>query len=509
VEPLQQEAARPPRESFRERLLSSLAWSAAGVPFAALFPWLASIVLYRTLGAAEFATYVVLRSVADSALLYTDLGLSSVVQRFLPELRDWSEERRFLAVVAAVKGALLSSLAVLLILWPKPLLAASGLEDRPTAAVIVVFALVAERNVQLIAQAVMTADLRLRTLTVFLILFGFLTYSMVALAAVLSGDATVALAALACGELVQNGVLITVALRRPHKAPAPNATPVVAQRTVHYLCSALILKLSRYVQGPAFAALVLSAVASRAEVAAFAVMFTVVSGGLGLLATPLTRMSTSLLATAFAASAERGRATVMALTKLSLLLTVPAAVGLSAVGSVVVKTLYGAASNPSVAVISILAAMSVLGALGSVTTTSVQNVEAFRWLNLSSLAAFVLGGAAVFALGNAFGMIGVALGLLLGAGVANGCAAVLQFVEAGVRFPLGFALRLAVASAPLGLLAGVGTTLTDAPADVVLVSGSLLLSYTLFRLLGGIGASERSLLAATPHPAGRLISRVL
>jgi O-antigen/teichoic acid export membrane protein len=509
VEPLQQQAAPPSGEAFRERLLSSLAWSAAAVPFAALFPWLASIVLYRTLGAAEFATYVVLRSVADSALLYTDLGLSAVVQRFLPELRDWSEERRFLTMVAAVKGALLASLAVLLIVWPEPLLAASGLEHRPTAAVIVVFALVAERNIQLIAQAVMTADLRLRTLTVFLILFGFLTYSAVALAAVLSGDATVALAALAGGEILQNGVLIGVALRRPKKAPAPNAAPVGGRRTARYLGSALILKLSRYVQGPAFAALVLTAVASRANVADFAVMFTVVSGGLGLLATPLTRMSTSLLATAYSASEERGRATVMALTKLSLLLTVPAAVALSAVGSVVIEKLYGAGSNPSVAVISSLAAMSVLGALGSVTTTSVQNVEAFRWLNISSLAAFLLGGAAVFGLGNAFGMIGVALGLLVGAGVANGWAAVLQFVEAGVRFPLRFALRLALASAPLGLLAGVGSKASDIPADVVLVIGSLLLSYALFRLLGGIGATERSLLAATPHSAGRLISRVV
>jgi O-antigen/teichoic acid export membrane protein len=509
VEPPQQEDVPPAGATFRERLISSLAWSAAAVPFAALFPWLASIVLYRTLGAAGFATYVVLRSVADSALLYTDLGLSTVVQRFLPELRDWSEERRFLTAVVAAKGALIGSLAVLLLIWPEPLLAASGLEDRSTAAVIIVLVLVAERNVQLLAQAVMTADLRLRTLTIFLTFSGFLTQSTVALAAVLSGDATVALATLAAGELVQNAVLIGVALRRPHTALVPNAAPVVGRRAAHYLASALLLKLGRYVQGPAFAALVLSAIASQEEVAAFAVMFTFVSGGLGLLATPLTRMSTSVVATAFASSVERGRATVMALTKLSLLLTVPAAVGVCAVGGVVIETLYGAEAEPSSAVISVLAAMSVLSAVGSVATVSVQNVEAFRRLNFGSLAAFVLGGAAVLVLGDAFGMIGVAVGLLVGASMASGWATVLLLLDAGVRFPLGFALRLAVASAPLGLLAGVGSTVTFAPADVFLVSGSLLLSYTLFRVLGGIGAKERSLLAATPHPAGRLISRVV
>jgi O-antigen/teichoic acid export membrane protein len=509
VEPLQQDDARSAGAAFRERLVSSLAWSAAAVPFAALFPWLASIVLYRTLGTAGFATYVVLRSAVDSALLFSDLGLSTVVQRFLPELRNWSEERRLLTAVIAVKGALLGSLTVLLLVWPEPLLAASGLDDSSTAAVIIVLVLVAERNVWLLAQAVMTADLRLRALSLLLIVFGFVTQSMVALAAVISGDATVALGALACGELLQTTVLMGVALRRPEKAPTPNVKPVVARRAAHYLGSALILKLGRYVQGPAFTALVLSAVAGQEEVAAFAVMFTVVVGGLGLLATPLTGMSTSVVATAFASSADRGRATIMALTKLSLLLTVPAAVGMSAVGALLIDVLYGAESDPSVAVISVLAAVSVLSTVGSVATVSVQNVEAFRRLNLGSLATFVVGGGAVLVLGNAFGMIGVALGLLVGAGLASGWATVLLFLEAGVPFPLGFALRLAVASAPLGLLAGVGLAVTDLPADVVLISGSLLLSYTLFRLLGGIGATERSLLAATPHRAGRLISRVV
>jgi hypothetical protein len=179
------------------------------------------------------------------------------------------------------------------------------------------------------------------------------------------------------------------------------------------------------------------------------------------------------------------------------------------VGALIIEMLYGAESDPSVAVIGVLAAVSVLSTVASVATVSVQNVEAFRRLNLSSLATFVLGGGAVLVLGDAFGMIGVALGLLVGAGLASGWATLLLFREAGVRFPLGFALRLAVASAPLGLLAGVSLSVTDPPVDVLLIGGSLVLSYTLFRLLGGIGATERSLLAATPHRAGRLISRVV
>lgn len=491
---------------FGDRLVSSVAWSAAALPFAAAFPWIASIVLFRTLGPVAFGTYVLLRTVGDTALLYTDLGLSSALQRLIPELRDANEERRLLSKVAAIKAALVALFGVLVFAAPG-VLSVIGLEDLSPTLSAAVFVLVAERNASLFAQGKLTADLRLRTLSLLSIPTGALIAAVTAGVAVATHDVAAVLWAFVGAECLQTAIYMAAGRPATPDGPREGRAGFSTARLRAYIVSSLGVKASRYVVGPAYAALVLGAFESRADVASFAVAFAVVSGGLGLLLTPVTRMSTAIVASAFASSRSQGRAAVDMLLRMTLIVAVPFTAGAVGIGDLVVEGIYGADAESSALLLGLLAFATAVASVTSVSTIALQNADEFTVVNALSLVTFVIGLVAVATLGSLSGLGGVAGGLALTSLVAGAGTMSLLARRGSVALPAGFLLRMGAASAPLAVIAA-GHEL-PAPGRVSLALAAAVLCYVLFRLSGGIGEQARALITSSPHPVARLIARAV
>jgi O-antigen/teichoic acid export membrane protein len=489
--------------SFAQVLTGSLAWSGAAVPFAALFPWLTSIVLYRALGAAGFGTYVLLRTVADTGLLLTDLGLGSTIQRFVPEL-DRAGEARFLKLIAAAKALLVGVFGLVLLLVPS-ILDPIGLGGVPHGTLIALFALVCERNIALLGQAQLTAHLRMRTLSLISVGGGFAVACATIATAVLTKNVNDTLVAFVAAESVQSLGFMAAARLGARKRRRASSKTLDHQTVGAYIASTLVFKFARWAQGPALAAFLLGSTADKQAVALFAVMFTFTSGVLGLLLAPVSRLSTSIVASAYAHSIDRGKRAMDVLNRLTLLVSVPYTAAIAGAGATLITLTYGADADPWL--LGLLAIAASAAALGGNASTALQNLEEFRFVNLASAATTVAGALFAAILIPTLGVTGATLALLA-TGLLGNCTLFLGLARrAEISFPADLTERLVLASLPL--LAMISLQWLPPLAGVVVVVVSCGISYAIFRLCGGIGAEDRAVLSRTPHPVARLAARVV
>lgn len=489
--------------SFGQLLTGSIAWSGAAVPFAALFPWLTSIVLYRALGAAGFGTYVLLRTVADTGLLLTDLGLGSTIQRFVPEL-DRAGEARFMKLISAAKGLLVGVFGLVLLLVPS-ILDPIGLGGIPHGTLVVLFALVCERNIALLGQALLTARLRMRTLSLISAGGGFAVACVTITTAVLTKDVNDTLAAFVAAESVQSVGFIAAATLGARNRRRANGKTLERQTVGAYTASTLVFKFARWAQGPALAAFLLGSTSDKQTVALFAVMFTFTFGALGLLLAPISRLSTSIVASAYAHSSDRGRRAMDVLNRLTLLVSVPYAAAIAGAGATLISITYGADADPWLLGLLAIAASS--AALGGNASTALQNLEEFRFVNLASAATTVAGALFAAILIPTLGITGAALALLATGLLGNGTLFWGLARRAEISFPADLMERLVLASLPL--LGLISLEWLPPLVGVVVAVSSCGISYGIFRVCGGIGAEDRAVLSHTPHPVARLAARLV
>jgi O-antigen/teichoic acid export membrane protein len=488
------------------QVMSSVAWSGVAVAFATLAPALASVVVYRALGNAEFAALILVRGLADTLLLYTDAGLSSAVQRFLPVAAGPAGARALLRDVVRLKLALVAALGLVVAIFPTEILTLFGVPAATAATGALLVALVAERNMFVYAQARLTASLQVRRQALNAGLFGPVSAVTMATVAAATHDAESTLLGFLLAETAQSIHLLRGA-RDPSVAQA-GTEPVSRRRVARYVASQIVLKTTRYVQGPAYAALLLGAFAGPQEVARFAVAYLFVNVVIGVAAMPIARLTTALIASAFRVSEQQGRATVRVLTDLNLLTLVPLAASVAVVGVPAIRVLYGSGADAGGFVVALLAVAAALGGVSGVGIAAVQNAEAYRPLGTALIAVAVAAASAVAIGVVVWGAPGAAAGLAFASLLTTAMTASLLARVMRLRPPTWLGVRIAAAVMPLGVLAAMSPIRDGALAGACAAAvGGLLVAYTVFRLTGGIGPSRRAFLEASAHPIARRVAR--
>jgi O-antigen/teichoic acid export membrane protein len=559
-------AAQP---SLSERVWGATLWNTLLLPTRFAVGIVTSVLYYRILSLEQVGLVFLLTSLASTVGLYADLGIERALPRFLPEVEQSGGRdavRQFMRTIIRLKLAILAVLSLLLLLLAAPLTRYVASEQRAELPQIdqriavaradgdtaEVASLEQQRTAQEVVVAQIEADGRwfvggvvalLVLGAVFDVYMQFLTayfkqraWNLITLATSLLQPLLVTaflllgwgVAGVLLGLVITPVVSIALAAWQTHRA----TQLLIAERTHkevvdlprrfgRYAAVSYLMQISAWFYDLPFVVFVLSASLGMRDLAILSFAYKFAKDFLAYVWTPLSGVITPTLTRV---KVEREDAALQdahgSLTRILLLLLVPAAVGLAVLTPHIVAILYPKYSAATTLIV-IFVAFTFAESLLSIPHNVLMVYERYAAIIVSRLVALLSVPLVLLAF-PLWGMVGVALVV----GVVRVLPRIITIVYGvralGLRLPLGFAARVGAASAAFAivLLAVLGwwpgSAIGGGTARVLAMSGVLALIalgaalyFVVLRLLGGLDEAERRRILGLRVPFKRVLSRVL
>ena len=455
----------PAAPSLAHRVSRSVFWNALLVPIAFVLSTVMSIVIRRAFGLGS-GVYDVVSGLVGSVLLYSSLGLSTALTKFLPELEVTRGRRAVLAFLARASAAR----AVVLVAVLVPLNVLADVASDHLNLGVQGLLLLRLATLMVVARAVL--DLGVKTLNAFL---AQREVNLLALAQSLTDPAFIAVAIVSglgipgvIGALALSSALMGIGAAlsaariiarlptEPSEAAAPSSPAARAAGfgdLARFASFTYLYELSLYFAGPAFAcpALVV-ALGDPRQVALFSTGFYVAFNLVGLVVAGFRGVYRPMFAHLRASGdAEKLRAAFSAVTKAQVVMLLPVGVGLYVMSADYLPLLYGAPFGAGVWTTRVLVALLFTETAFNLGLIVLSVDERYRPVLLSQ--GLLVLAAPVFLLAARFG--GVAAGAAV-LGAARVAAVVSGYLvcrrEYGMRFPWAFTARVAGASAVMAVV---------------------------------------------------------
>ena len=510
-----------------DRVSQAVFWNSVMFPLSMILGAVTSVWIVRYLGAQQFALYVLLTSVINTLTRYSSLGLPRSIARFLPELRrvehGATRIRSLLRLSVAVRlGFTLLGIGLLYLLTDRTGtfmgIERSGryLAIISTAVVLVglnelgtylLHGLFRQRDVNVIN---LTVGVFQPSLLVVFLLLGFDVAGILTAVVISSG--------LGCVLSWWAGVRSLPAVGRGPREAAGlfSGNSDLAGRLSRYAGIVYVLDLSKYLRALPFAALMVlgffegSREQALAQVALLSVGYKLVDLAINFLVAATRGIYTPMLAEVHATrDVEKLRRVFSTVSKLQILLVVPAGFGLFVLSRELVVVLFGEAFEPAVLLTRMLTVLLFLQTLIAIPSSVLLTWEKYRHITLS---------AAVSVLGVPAFLVGIRVGGAVGAAcVIGGIGLISRAVENWgavrefeLRYPFAFLGRVAAASFLFTVVvASISVTIDVTPLRLAgLVVTGVVLFLVAFRRLGGLDPEERKIIEASSVPLKQLILRI-
>ena len=563
------EAAPDKSPTLSQQFLSATAWNAVLLPARFLVGMVSTVVYYQVLKREEVGLVFFLTSLATTIGLYADLGIERSLPRFLPEVeRDYGRQGvvRLLGQVVLVKIAILLVLIGLLAGFSAPLTrtlaerqlrAADRIEARIGRGALTEASAATLRqradSARGVAEIVTSSGPSLLGAVAALLLLGALfDVGMQFLAAYFKQKAwnlitlvntllqPILVTALVLAGAGIRGVLIglvltplvslslaAVQVRRAARGLATTGedrpiAPEVWRRLVGFAGMNYLTQVTTWLYDIEAVVFFSAALLGFSEVAILGFAYKFAKDALGYIWTPLTGVMTPLLARIKARDSMTAlRDAQASLSRLILLLVVPAGAGLAVLTPHLIAALYPK-YVAAVPLILVFIAFSFAESVLSVAHNTLMVYGIYRPVIMSRLVP-LLSIPLLMILVPRYGSLGVALAVGLVRVASRLVTVVAGSRRLGLDFPIPFALRVGLASAGFsavivaafrvfGTPVVSGGAITKLAALVPLVGVALLgaaLYVAFLRALGGLHADERRRILALPLPLKDVLRRVL
>jgi O-antigen/teichoic acid export membrane protein len=522
------QASSHPAHSAVSGLLSSvtgaLVWNTLFLPIKTLVSFVANVVLVRALTQDDFGVFVAVTALLATIGLYVDLGIERSLIRFVPDVEQSYGQRgliQFFITLIAVKLAILIPVIVALFLrldffaeyfhW--------GNLARPISvmvSVLLVFGALSDVLYQYLLAFFRQGSRNALDVLTTLLQSGILIL-LIALGYGVVG-ALLALTLATIANVVIGAGLVWRMLRAVQPASNVHRTWVsIYTRLAKFSALSFLMNLSTYFYDLPFVIVVLSYFNDLAGVALFGLAFSrVVMPVLRMLFTPLTGVQMPMFARLRTQeNASKFNEAYVTLTRLLILLLMPAAVGLALVAQPLVVLFFQAryaASAPVVALLALfLFAESMLGS-GEIVLLVYDRYRFVFFARACALVSIPL----LFLLTPQWGAAGAAVAI----GSPRLLSRLISTINAQrdyqLQFPSGFLVRVAAAS--LVMAAAVWPVMSffgaSSPIEhaVKLASATLLgaaVFLLLFKLLGGLELRDKQRFLTLPIPFKHLVVRWL
>ena len=557
-------------KNLSEQFVSATLWNTVLFPARLLVGLLASVLYYKRLSLDQVGVLFLLTSLAATIGLYADLGIERTLPRFLPEVERQAGRagvERLMRRVIRLKLVVLLVLVGALAVFAGPLVRALAAEQRKEIAALedrrgsTVMSRSEARDLekQVVTKRAVLAEVEDKGLLFvgavgLLLLLGalfdvymqFLTaylkqrsWNLITLASTLLQPVLVSLFILAGWQIV--GVLLGLVLaplvsvflarwqvkRASHELaqPAGNMAEdgALRERFARFAAVNYLMQITTWMYDLQFVIFLSAATLSLADVALLGFAYKFTKDFLGYVFTPLTGVITPVLARVHVRGEPKALADAHAtLTRVIWLLVLPAGVGLAVLAPRLVAALY-----PKYTMATVLIVIFVASTFGESLLAIPHNVlmvaERYRVIVASRLLA-LMSIPLVYVLLPRYGLVGVAAGVGLARIAARLVTVVYGMREMGLRVPLAFLVRVALASGGMA----VGLWVANAawavrPAPVLslwerglsllplgaLALGGALVYALLLRVLGGLDEAERRRLLEMRLPFRPLLARLL
>jgi O-antigen/teichoic acid export membrane protein len=553
--------------TLSHQFLSATAWNTLLLPARFVVGIFATVIYYQVLGRDEVGLVFFLTSLATTVGVYADMGIERSLPRFLPEI-EGSHGRQgvveLLVKVVCAKLLILAALIGCLFAFAAPLERhLVGRQVREAARIEAQAARAATgperanleqraKDAQGVGQLVGAHGLLLIAAVATLLVLGALfdvamqflaayfkqkAWNLITLVTTLLQPALVTglvfwgfgvggvLAGLVVTPLVSLVLAAFQVARAAHGlAPAPKSQPVgrpVWRRLARFAAMNYLIQLTTWLYDLEIVVFFSMAFLDFADVAVLGFAYKFAKDALGNVWTPLTGVMTPLLVRIKARESPAAFQDAHAsLTRLILLLLVPAALGLALLTPRLVAALYPK-YTAGVPLILVFILFTFGESMLSVPHNALMVYEDYQPIVASRLVPLV-GLPLLFVVVPRFGAMGAALVV----GLMRVTSRLVTFVAGarrlGVGFPFGFAARILAASGAFGvvlavLLRGPGPvpvpTGSARVAALLPLVGAALLGAALYalalRATGGLHADERRRILALPLPLKDVLLRVL
>jgi O-antigen/teichoic acid export membrane protein len=486
-------------------------WNLLFVPSLLALTVLSSAVVARSLSIDDYAIYGLAMATVTSLLLLSDLGITSAVARFTPEIRKMGPEstRRFLRTAAWSRIAAMG-LVVL------GLVAARGFAPLADAlpfhgvSLALVLAVAAVQSLSRVKQYYLTGLLDRRAIGFIQFAAGIVQPALVILAVAAGYGVPGILAGMALSSLLELALLSAHAGRQAGSVTPPEAragVPAELERdAARFAGVSFAEKLASYLNSPSFVLFLLAGLGSGSEdVAMFTIAGDFTFRIVSLLTIPFAGITLPVFS--FLEADGRREDSTMALRLhiiVLVLLFIPAAGLLTALSSSVVPLLYSIRYSEAAPILTVLVPFlfleyTVYSALLAALMTRRRYIEV-----LASKLPVLLGLPLIVYVIPRWGAVGAALVLGLTRLASAGILLAAGLREFRFRFPLGFTAKvlgatccaaLAAAAFPKPQTPGWGSFVT-----AVLLGGVVF--AIVYRVSGGMEAADRErLLIAAPRAA--------
>jgi O-antigen/teichoic acid export membrane protein len=557
-------------KNLSEQFVSATLWNTILFPARLFVGLLASVLYYQRLSLDQVGVLFLLTSLAATIGLYADLGIERTLPRFLPEVEREAGRagvERLMRRVIRLKLVVLLVLVGALAVFAGPLVRMLAADQRREIAALesrrgdaamsrseardlekqvatkrAVLAEVEDKGrlfvgaVALLLLLGALFDVYMQFLTAYL---KQRSWNLITLASTLLQPVLVSLFILAGWQVA--GVLLGLVLaplvcvmlarwqvRRASRelgSPTGSATEDahLRGRFARFAAVNYLMQVTTWMYDLQFVIFLSAATLSLADVALLGFAYKFTKDFLGYVWTPLTGVITPVLARVHVRGEPKALAEAHAtLTRVIWLLVLPAGVGLAVLAPRLVAVLYPKYTTATVLIV-IFVASTFGESLLAVPHNVLMVAERYRVIVASRLLALV-SIPLVYVLLPRYGLVGVAIGVGLARIAARMVTVVYGMKEMGLRTPLPFLGRVALASGGMGLAILVASAAWTAPPALVLSTwerglsllplaafalGGALVYALLLRLLGGLDEAERRRLLDMRLPFRPLLARLL
>ena len=560
------------QQSLSERVFSATLWNTLLLPTRFAVGIITSVLYYRILSLEQVGLVFLLTSLASTIGLYADLGIERALPRYLPEVEQGGGRmavRAFMNRVIRLKLLILAVVSLGLLFLAAPL--TNYVADRQRSQITTIdqqiaavraeggdVGEIATLEQQRVAQQTVVAQIEtegrwfvvgvvalLILGAIFDVYMQFLTayfkqraWNLITLATSLLQPLLVTtflllgwgVPGVLLGLVITPIVSIGLAAWQTWRATELLAVPERARkevtnlrhRFINYAAVSYLMQISGWFYDVPFVLFVLTASLDLRDLAILSFAYKFAKDFLAYVWTPLSGVITPLLTRV---KVDRNQAALedahASLTRILLLLLVPAAVGLAVLAPYIVAILYPKYSAATTLIL-IFVMFTFAESLLSIPHNVLMVYERYRAVIASRLVA-LLSVPAVFLVLPYFGMIGIAVVV----GVVRVLPRIITLIYGmrtlGLTVPLGFAARVGTATTlfaavllavlhfwPVQTIGDSATTKLLAMIPVFALIGlGVVLYFGTLRLLGGLDEAERRRILGLRLPFKQVLSRVL
>ncbi|MFN7956495.1 MAG: hypothetical protein U0610_32615 [bacterium] len=512
--------------SLTQRVSRSVFWNAVLVPIAFVLSTVMSILVRRAFGLGS-GVYDVVSGLVGSVLLYSSLGLSTALTKFLPELevsRGRAAVIAFLARTALARALVLAVVLVPINVAAEPVAAMLNLGAQGALLLRLATAMVLARALLEMGIKTLNAFLAQREANLLTLVQSLTDPAFIGIAIGAGLGIPGVIAALAASSALVAIAAAGFSLRIIRRlAPEPKAGSAAGIGGSVSLSAGLVdllrfasftyvYELSLYFAGPAFACPALSMVLGDAQqVALFSTGFYVAFNLVGLVVAGFRGVYRPMFAHLRATGdPERMRAAFAAVSKAQVVMLLPVGVGLFVMSADYLPLLYGQPFAAGVWTTRLLVATLFTETAFNLGLIVLSIDERYRAVLVSQL--WLVAAAPVFLVAARVGGVAagaVVLGLARVAAVLSGYRICRR--EYRMEFPWEFTRRVGYATATMAvvLVAGRAAWRTSVAEALALTALGAAVFAVALRGTRAIGPEERSLLERARLPGGKLFVRWL